>query len=173
MVPAPTSMSSGSGRPKRSCSLRAGYSLPSHGHPPSTTKTRADALSLLVSVRTSSRDSSGSSRCAAQTTFSPRSARTWCKILMLTWWSLIRASVLVILGAQRQNARRGIDKYKVPAVARPPLHITKECVLQRLRARVTEEALRVPEQYVLKEGILFAGVLGHVQEEHIVLSAAF
>ncbi len=26
---------------------------------------------------------------------------------------------------------------------------------------------------MLKEGILFAGVLGHVQEEHIILSAAF
>ena len=60
----------------------------------------------------------------------------------------------------------------MPTVAPPPTHITKECVLQRLRARVTEEALRVPEPHVLQEGILFAGVLGHVQEEHIALSAA-
>ncbi len=42
------------------------------------------------------------------------------------WWSLIRASILVVLDTQRQNARRGIDKYKVSTVARPPLHITKE-----------------------------------------------
>ena len=88
------------------------------------------------------------------------------------WWSLIRASILVVLEAQRQNARRGIHKYKVPTVARPPTHITKECVLQRLRARVTEEALRVPEPHVLQDGILFAGVLGHVRGEYIALSAA-
>jgi ribonuclease HI len=88
------------------------------------------------------------------------------------WWSLIRASILVVLDTQRQNARRGIDKYKVSTVARPPLHITKECVLQRLRARVAEEAMRVPEQHMLMDGILFAGVLGHVLDERIVLSAA-
>ncbi len=88
------------------------------------------------------------------------------------WWSLIRASILVVLYAQRQNARRGIDKYKVTTVARPPLHITNDCVLQRFRARVAEEAIRVPEQHVLMDGILFAGVLGHVHDEHIVLSAA-
>ncbi len=91
---------------------------------------------------------------------------------LYAWWSLIRACILVVLDTQRHNARHGIDKYNVSTVARHPLHITKECVLQRLRARVTGEALRVSEQHVLKEGILFAGVLGHVQEEHIVLSAA-
>ncbi len=88
------------------------------------------------------------------------------------WWSFIRASILVVLDTQRQNARRGIDKYKVTTVALPPLHITKECVLQRLRARVAEEASRVPEQHVLMDGILFAGVIGHVHDEPIVLSAA-
>ncbi len=88
------------------------------------------------------------------------------------WWSLIRASILVVLESQRQNARRGIDKYKVTTVAQPPLHITKECVFQRLRARVAEEAIRVPEQHVLMDGIFFAGVLGHVHDKHIILSAA-
>ncbi len=63
------------------------------------------------------------------------------------WWSLIRASIY-----QRQNARRGTDKYKVATVARPPMHITTECVLQRLRAPVAEEALRVPEKHVLLDG---------------------
>jgi hypothetical protein len=57
-----------------------------------------------------------------------------------------------------------IDKYKII--------VTKECMLQRLRARVAEEALRVPEQHVLMDGILFVGVIGHVHDEHIVLSAA-
>ncbi len=74
----------------------------------------------------------------------------------------------MVFDAQRHNARRGIDKYKVPTVARPPLHITKECVRQRFRARVTDEDFRVPEQHMLKEGSLLAGVLGHGQEEHNV-----
>jgi hypothetical protein len=68
---------------------------------------------------------------------------------------------------------RRIAKYKVTTVARPPRHIAKECVHQRLRARVAEEALRVPEQHLLMDGILFAGVLGYVHHEHIVLSAVF
>jgi hypothetical protein len=80
------------------------------------------------------------------------------------WWSRIRASIIVVLANPRQNARHDIHKHKVPAVARPPVHITKECVLHRFRAGVTEEA-------VVKEGILFAGVIGHVQEEQSVLSA--
>ncbi len=45
-------------------------------------------------------------------------------------------------------------------------------MLQRLRARVAEEALRAPDEHVLMDGILFAGVLGHVHDEHIVMSAA-
>jgi hypothetical protein len=45
-------------------------------------------------------------------------------------------------------------------------------VHQRLRARVTEEAFRVQGQYELHEGVLFAGVLGYVQEEHIILCVA-
>jgi hypothetical protein len=45
------------------------------------------------------------------------------------WWSRIRASILMVLDAQHPNARRVIHKYKAPTVARPPLHITKECAL--------------------------------------------
>ncbi len=45
----------------------------------------------------------------------------------------------MVFDAQRQNARCGIDKYKVTTVDRPPLHITKECVIQRVRARVAEK----------------------------------
>ncbi len=80
------------------------------------------------------------------------------------WWSLIRASILVVLDAQRQSVLRGIGKYKVTTVARPPLHTTKACVRHRLRARVAKEAIRVPEQPVLIDGILVAGVLCHVDD---------
>ncbi len=41
MAPALASMITGSGRPKRPCSLRAGSTLPSLARPPSTTETRA------------------------------------------------------------------------------------------------------------------------------------
>ncbi len=155
---------------------RGSYTLPSLGRPPSTTKTKADALSSLVSARTSLRGCClGSSRCAMHITSSPRSARTWRKILMLgghlsgppsSWYWMPNARLFGAAARHRQASTR------LP-LARPHLHITKECVLQRLRARVTEETFRVPEQHVLKEGILFAGVLAHVQEDHIVLSAAF
>ncbi len=70
------------------------------------------------------------------------------------------------------HVRLIIDQYKVPTVAGAPLNITKKYVLQRLRARVTEEAFQVPELHELHDGELVAGVLGYVQEQHIVLSAA-
>ncbi len=41
-----------------------------------------------------------------------------------------------------------------------------------MRTRVADEEIWVPEQHMLMDGILFAGVLGHVRDEHIVLSAA-
>ncbi len=78
----------------------------------------------------------------------------------------------MVLDAQRQKARRGIEKYKVTTVTRPPQHCTKECVFQRLRARVAEEAIGVPEHQKLMGDIRFAWVLGHVHDKHIVLSAA-
>ena len=86
------------------------------------------------------------------------------------WWSMIRASVLVVVEAQRQAARRGIQKYKVTTVARPPLRITQECILQRLRERVLEEHLRVEDNDTLHEGALFANVLGYCTETHLLLS---
>ncbi len=58
----------------------------------------------------------------------PKECKEFAKNLN-AWWSRIRASVLVVLDTHRQNAQRGIDKYKVTTVARPPLHITKECVV--------------------------------------------
>ncbi len=61
------------------------------------------------------------------------------------WWSLIRAAILMALEAQRHAARPCIEKYKVVTVARPPLHVPKGCVLQRLCERVLEEVLRMDE----------------------------
>ena len=86
------------------------------------------------------------------------------------WWSLIRATILVVLEGQRQNARRGVEKYKVVTVARPPLHVTKGCVLQRLRERVLEEVFSVVDMRTLSHGALLGNVLGSLQGEHITLS---
>ncbi len=62
------------------------------------------------------------------------------------------------IGRPTLERQRGIDKYNVTNVYRPALHIAKECVLQRLRARVADKPMRVPEQ--------------HVHDVHIALSAA-
>jgi hypothetical protein len=78
--------------------------------------------------------------------------------------------MLMVLEAPREAARRGVDKYKVVTVARPPLYVTQGCVLQRLHERVLEEVLRVDEMRALSHGALFGKVLGTLQLGHLTLS---
>jgi ribonuclease HI len=86
------------------------------------------------------------------------------------WWSMIRASILAVVESQRQAARRGREKYNVPTVARPPLRVTKECILLRLRERVLEENVRVEDNDTLHEGALLANILGRCTETQLLLS---
>ena len=84
-------------------------------------------------------------------------------LVLHPWWSLIRGAVLVILEDQRQTAPRGITKYNVKCVARPPLRITQARVLQRLRDRTLEENFRLESDQELSQGILLGEVLGVIQ----------
>ncbi len=65
----------------------------------------------------------------------------------------------MVMKAQRQAARRGVEKYQVVIVARAPLDFNKGCVLHRLRERVLEEVFRVEEMCTLSNGALLGKVL--------------
>ena len=52
----------------------------------------------------------------------------------------------------------------------PPLRITKECILQRLRERVLEENVRVENNDTLHEAALLANILVFCTETQVVLS---
>jgi ribonuclease HI/exonuclease III len=86
------------------------------------------------------------------------------------WWSFIRGSILTVLEDQRNNALRGVKKYNVMCVARPPLRTTQQRVLQRVRARLVEETSRAETPACLYDGILYGGVLGKITGPAIVLS---
>jgi hypothetical protein len=91
-------------------------------------------------------------------------------LVLHSWWSLILGSVLVILEEQRQTALRGITKYNVKYVVRPPLRITQARVLQRLRDRTVEENFRRESDQDLSQGILMGEVLDVIQDQEVILS---